>query len=283
MAAELGVAAGTEGGGTYAGVDPFEHEQRYLLTRAQAVSFFAGVGPRATVELYDRFRPISYTRTTYLDTDDLTYFRSCEGPVARRLRVREYAVASTLEETPMLSGICFLELKQNQGTARSKIRLSAPSAVLVALIEGSGNFDSEAAGLEQLTALRAIQDELTAAPVTARLTTWYRRSCATGEGGRVRITLDEGLAFCKPQPLGAPGEKVAPLGVAAYGPSRILEVKHWGDKPEWLSRATEGLTPTPGFSKFRMGMMALQQQGEAPEIMVARSTTPTLFLLGDEL
>src|SRR3954468_23684645 len=88
---------------SYPDLDPFEHEKRFLLTRAQAVTFFGAVGGRATVELYDRGRPLSFTRTTYLDTDDLSYFRSCEGPVARRLRIREYAVAASLTETPVLS------------------------------------------------------------------------------------------------------------------------------------------------------------------------------------
>src|SRR5215468_10196631 len=96
-------------------LDPFENEQRYVLTRAQTVAFYASIGTRVALELYDRSRPVSYTRTTYLDTEDFSYFRSCDGPVARRLRVREYAVAAAPGDTAFLSGVCFLELKQSSG------------------------------------------------------------------------------------------------------------------------------------------------------------------------
>src|SRR5262245_40400492 len=101
--------------------DPFEHEQRFILNRAQATAFYAAIGGRASLELYDRERPLSYTRTTYFDTDDFAYFRSCDGPVARRLRIREYAAGKRLGEPAVLSGICFLELKQHAGTTRSKV------------------------------------------------------------------------------------------------------------------------------------------------------------------
>jgi hypothetical protein len=268
-----------------ANVDPFEHEQRFVLTRAQVIAFYSAIGPRAALELYDKVRPISYTRTTYLDTDDFAYFRSCEGPVARRVRVREYAVASSLADTPVLSGISYLELKQNAGTSRSKVRISAPPAVLRGILQGGAQGDdvaAEVAQLEPLAALRAIQEELATGTLAPRLTTWYRRTCMTGEGGRVRITLDENLTFCRAQPLGDAGEAVGATDAFATGPARILEVKHWGETPEWLSRAVEGLSAAPNFSKFRMGMLALQQKGEAPELPVARTRTPapTLFVLG---
>jgi hypothetical protein len=275
-------------------VDPFEHEQRYILTRTQAVAFYAAVGPRASLEVYDRERPISYTRTTYLDSDDFSYFRSCDGPVARRLRVREYASAASVAEPPVLSGICFLELKQNAGTTRSKIRLSAPPAFLRALIErqnlpvsAGGRFDlgvpvsSTVDGGEPLAALRALQNELSERRMAPRLSTLYRRACLSGEGGRVRITLDENLTFCRPQPVGGAGALAPPADVIASGPARILEIKLWGEMPEWLSRAVEGLSPAPSFSKFRVGMLALKQQGSAPTLpeSSAGSTVPTLFLL----
>jgi hypothetical protein len=275
-------------------IDPFEHEQRFILTRAQAATFYAAVGPRASLELYDEVRPISYTRTTYLDTDDFAYFRSCDGPVARRLRVREYASASAPSEPAVLSSICFLELKQNAGTTRSKVRLSAPPAFLQQLIDGRDGGGGAASarklnalagapvcgGIEALAALTAIQAELAAAPMAPRLSTWYRRTCMTGESGRVRITLDEGLTFCRPQPLGQPGDRIEPRDVIATGPARILEIKFWGDAPEWLVRATVGLTGVPNFSKFRIGMLALAQHGAAPTLPEARTITPaTLFVL----
>lgn len=261
-------------------VDPFEHEQRFILTRAQAASFYAAVGPRAALELYDRQRPISYTRTTYLDTDDYAYFRSCEGPVAQRLRIREYASARALGEVPVLSGIAFLELKQNAGTTRSKVRLETDPAVLQRLVDGEP-LPAELAAPEQSAALAAVQRELADGRMAPRLSTIYRRTCMTGEGGRVRITLDEGLTFCRPHRLGAAGELADAREVIATGPARVLEIKHWGETPEWLARAVADLPPAPRFSKFRVGMLALAQKGLAPTLPPARTATPAqaLFIL----
>lgn len=238
--------------------DPFEFEERFLLTRAQVTRFFASLARHAAVEIYDRERPIAYTRTTYLDTDDYAFYRSCEGPVARRLRFREYAMAASLEDAPILSPLAYLELKQIAGTSRSKVRLSASPAVLHQLIERQGRCDG-LHGLEQQAALDVIQRELSNPTMAPRLTTWYRRAALTAEVGRIRITLDERLTFCRPQGAGVVGAEVAPpaADVFAAGPARILEIKRWGPRPDWLTRALIGLEPTADFSKFRMGMSAL--------------------------
>jgi len=276
-------------------IDPFEHEQRYILTRAQAIGFYEAIGPRALLELYDAERPICYTRTTYLDTDDYAYFRSCDEPVARRLRIREYAAAYAVGETPVLSGMCFLELKQSVGTTRSKIRLEAPPAVLQEILDGrraaSGPVvmpadaaaeraaESDGDGMEPLRAIEVLRSELAAGRLAPRLSTMYRRTCMTGEGGRVRITLDEGLIFSLPQPIGAAGEPAPARDVVATGPARVLEIKHWGETPEWLARAVDGLSPAPSFSKFRVGMLALKQHGAAPTLPEPIIGAPTLFVL----
>jgi hypothetical protein len=245
----------------YADLDPFEHEQRYLLTRAQAIAFLTGVKPRVTLELYDRARPLSFTRTTYLDDDAFTYFHSCAGGIARRLRLREYALAATMQEVPLLSGSCFLELKQSSGTTRSKIRLAAPPRTLERIIASDPAVELPrlpVPGAEQLAALAALRTELAPATLRPRVTTWYRRTCLMAEQGRVRITLDQDLVFCQPQRLGEPGEAAIPNDIVARGPTRVLEVKYWGDEPDWLRRATSELTAAPRFSKFRMGLLALE-------------------------
>jgi hypothetical protein len=266
--------------------DPFEHEERFLLTRKQVARFFSAITPRATLETYDRAKPVSYTRTTYLDTDDFAYFRSCEGPLARRLRVREYAMASTLEEPPVLSGIAFVELKQNAGTARSKVRLSADPDLLRRLLDRNQPRDAALATLEPLSALATIEREINTPSMAPRLTTWYRRACMTAEAGRVRITLDQNLTFYAPQTLGAVGEEVGPRvsDAIAAGPARILEIKLWGEMPGWLGEALSGLRPAPHFSKFRMGMMAMGQKLGAPalEPVEASAGSPTLFALTSE-
>jgi hypothetical protein len=246
-------------------VESVEHEERFVLTRAQVTRFFATVGARAAVETYDLARPIAYTRTTYFDTDDSRYLRSCEGAVARRLRLREYAMAASLEDVPVLSSTACLELKQNTGTARSKVRIQASPTLLRQLIERRGQRDPAFASLEPLSALATLEAELATHSIAPRLTTWYRRASLTAELGRLRITLDERLTFCRPQIVGIVGAEVAPSAadVVAPGPARILEIKYWGDRPEWLARALEGLEPAHGFSKFKMGMAAITRKLES--------------------
>jgi hypothetical protein len=247
-------------------VESSEHEERFILTRAQVTQFFATIGAHATVETYDRARPVAYTRTTYFDTDDAVYLRSCDGPIARRLRLREYAMAASLEDAPVLSAIACLELKQTMGTARSKVRLQASPTLLRRLIELRGQRDPAFAALEPLTALATMEQELAIATMAPRLTTWYRRAAMTAETGRVRITLDERLTFCRPQNVGVIGAEIARIAadVIAPGPARILEIKHWGDRPVWLAWALQGLEPAHRFSKFKMGMAAMNQRFGAP-------------------
>jgi VTC domain len=241
--------------------DPFDHEQRFLLSRTEMRRFLQAIAPRAAFEIYDPARPISYTRTTYLDTNDLAYFSSAEGAPARRLRVREYAVATSLKEEPVLSGVAFIELKQHEGPARSKMRLSATPAEIARLI---ARHDVHQPSPDATTPWSAIALELSLPTMAPRVATWYRRLCLTAEGRRVRITLDENLTFCRPQPIGDRGAPAAPPAreiVAAF-PARVLEVKHCGEMPIWLQPALEPLEPADGFSKFQMGMTALGHEAD---------------------
>jgi len=65
--------------------------------------------------------------------------------------------------------------------------------------------------------------------------------------------------------VGVVGAEVAPspADVIAPGPARIIEVKHWGDRPLWLSWALDGMEPAREFSKFKMGMAALNRKLES--------------------
>jgi len=264
--------------------DPFEFEERFLLTRAQVTRFFASLARHAAVEIYDRERPIAYTRTTYLDTDDFAFYRSCDGPIARRLRFREYAMAASLEDAPILSSLAVLELKQIAGTSRSKVRLSATPTVLRRLIERHGECDDPIA-IEQQAALSVIQQELRHPTMAPRLTTWYRRAALTAESGRVRITMDDRLTFCRPQIGGVIGAEIAPSpgDIFASGPPRILEIKRWGARPAWLTHALMGLEQTSDFSKFRMGMSALGSSlagrgASASRLPVSTTSAPAALL-----
>jgi hypothetical protein len=116
--------------------------------------------------------------------------------------------------------------------------------------------------LGPLPALATLSQQLAIASMAPRLTTWYRRASMTAESGRLRITLDERLTFCRPQIVGVVGAEVAPspADVIAPGPARILEIKHRGDRPIWLTWALDGLQPAHDFSKFKIGMAAMTRK-----------------------
>jgi hypothetical protein len=230
-------------------IDPLDRERRFLPSSAQLAAFIEAVraGPLPDADRVER--PASTVWTTYLDTDDLRCFHSCEGPVARRLRIREYDVGSGRgAATP-----CYLELKQTMGTTRSKVRLGAPVAVLARLIEGAGDFDGVFTNTGGI-ALRAIQQALSGSHFGPCVGTSYqRRLLASGPG--LRVTLDEGLTFIHPVTLGLPHGNRAAL---ALGPPRVLEVKYAARLPDWLGRALEALDAAPALSKFQLGMAAVQ-------------------------
>jgi hypothetical protein len=260
MDAVLDLPASTEDPNTEPADALIEREWRFLLSRPQTIAFLHAVRATTVPELYDRARPLAFTRTTYLDTLDRRYLRSCASKVARRLRLREYALAANLTEVPLLSGICFLELKQSAGARRTKVRLEAHPRALESLLAGVSNLALRNDSIESRAALAALRAEVEAHQPVPCLTTWYRRACLTADEGRVRITLDQDLCFCEPQRLGEQGEAATPNRIVARGPARILEVKYRGEAPAWLARATVGLPAAPHFSKFRAGMLALQRQ-----------------------
>jgi hypothetical protein len=249
-------------GAASSGEDPFTHELRFLLTRSETARFLEGAGTRAVLTTYDPEHPISYTRTTYLDTVDAAYLTSSVDEPARRLRVRQYAFAAATEEPPVFSGVGFVELKQHLGASRSKVRLAATAAEIAALLNAPA---LAAAGAASNDPVAIIARELAIPTMAPRLSTWYRRMCLTAPDAAVRLTLDEGLQFCRPQPIGRAGPPAAPAPreVVAAFPARILEVKHAGKLPGWLEQLLGALRPAPlHFSKFRMGMQALEHEHE---------------------
>jgi hypothetical protein len=230
-------------------VDPLGRERRFLPTDAQVSTFIdaltTGPVPDAASQVA---RP---TWTTYLDTSDRRYLRSCDGPIARRLRIREYEGATPGDQ----AAPCYLELKQTVGTSRSKVRLAAPIAVLARLVAGDpleGLLRDREPGD---VALRELALELAQGPLAPCVGTSYQRRCLVA-GPALRVTLDEDLTFFHPGALGAPHASQAALAV---GPSWVLEVKYGGLMPAWLSDALAGLDELPELSKFRLGMMAVQQ------------------------
>lgn len=239
----------------------FEHERKFVLNRLDAEHFLGIVGPRLALEVYDTGRPIAYTRTTYLDTEDQEYLRSCEeGPVARRLRIREYAAAPDLLAPPVLTGTCVLEMKESAGPVRAKARFEAAPEIIAHVVAMHGELPRGADDvLERMESLTTIRKRLRDGQPIARLTTWYRRVSLVGENRRIRVTMDEGITFCPPVAIGRAGERAEPEKVAGYGPGRVIEVKYRGDPPAWLIEAMDGLGENENFSKFREGMRAVRR------------------------
>ena len=130
--------------------------------------------------------------------------------------------------------------------------------------------------LEPLSAFVALEKELALPGMASCLTIWYRRASMIAESGCVRITLDERLTFCRAQIVGVVGAEVAPspADVIAPGPARILEIKHWGERPAWLAQAIGGLDPARSFSKFKMGMAALNRRLESLVHPIVPSVAP---------
>lgn len=207
-----------------------QHEHKYLLD-ADAARFVWAAASAHLKPMEDPARPIGFARTTYFDTRDLAYYRSARGPIARRIRVREYATATAPGAPPRLSDRCFLELKQSAGGLRVKTRIE----------------------LEPETVAERLASHPDA-PLAPVLTTWYRRS-SLAEDGCLRVTLDDEVCYCAPTAVGSPCAG-APPRVLARGPAFVLEVKRWGDAPAWLRRALRGLEEAVDFSKFSSGMQA---------------------------
>ncbi|HTM21109.1 MAG TPA: VTC domain-containing protein [Kofleriaceae bacterium] len=216
----------------YTAATESEREYRFLLARPAAESLIDTVAAHMRLVTYEQDRPFAYARTTYLDTADRAYYHSAEvGPVRRRLRVREYAAAAGPEETPVFTGVTFLELKESTGTTRDKKRRPI-----------------EADEIDQFMAESQVQP---------CLTTWYRRVSFAEDTGRVRVTMDEGILYAMPGGFGRAGEPVPGFEVVEYGPSRVIEVKLVGEPVDWIARPLAGLEEASDYSKFRMGMRAV--------------------------
>ena len=229
-----------------------EFEHKFVLTPDAAAALLERVRPHLSPIEFDAARPEAWTRTTYLDTSDLRYLRSSETPTHRRLRVREYA-AAPLGGPPVLTGRCFIELKENTGSVRTKIRCEAPSDDILALLRGevpSGRNADARTSAAWLAILKRVIEERPLPQVT----TWYRRESHGARG--VRITFDSNVTFCDPGLPGHAGEPATPGRVLERIDSTVVEVKLTGAAPAWLAPALLE-KESHGFSKFQRAMQAV--------------------------
>jgi hypothetical protein len=255
--------------------DELEHERRFILDRGQTEVFLAATADHLQLAEHHNQSPVAYTRTTYLDTDEMEYLSSCtddaagRGAIARRLRIREYAAAADTEASPILTGICFIELKESMGSMRKKRRFAAPRGVLANMVRCRGELEPGWAEPGAVAhSLVEIQRRLGRARLRSCLQTWYRRWSFRAKTEAIRVTLDEGLAFSRPPgvakmcasgPQSLSGQSAQPKQVASYGPGRVLEIKLKGRAPAWLVAAMDELPEAPEFSKFQTGMEVLMR------------------------
>lgn len=235
-----------------------EHERRFVVDRQQADQLLERLTGRLVLDDHHADTAACYSRTTYLDTDRLDYLASGSRSIARRVRIREYASASPADAPPVLGTRSYLELKESAGEIRSKKRVAAESSSLWSVIANQGaGFEALGAGSE---AWNAIEAELCNGTLRPRMTSWYRRWSFHAPEAAVRVTIDEGIAYCKPTLT----PEAEPTEVVGYGPGRVIEVKHRGNAPRWLTEALTGLPQDPAFSKFRHGMEHMRRAGLVP-------------------
>jgi hypothetical protein len=264
-------------------------EDKYLATADQARQFAAAVGARLA---HHRFRGDGANRlpgahhfvtTIYFDTPGRELYRAARSSTQHlKLRAKEYydlhpaltETATSVAQLVRFQPIVWLEVKHRDGAASGKQRIGIPkvdvpgffaegrlSAAMIAIQEEAYG----AAGREALTAVA----ELCAGcsePLRADCLVNYRRTAWQDDAGKVRLTIDTGLAFYQP-PADLWGRTAAlireTLGPpTANEPRRVIEVKTRGGMPAWLDELCGSLAlESVGFSKFAAASAAVHHAG----------------------
>lgn len=213
-----------------------QRELKMVLTANQAARVLAcGAGHLSEV-FYDRSQPVSYTRTTYLDTEAGALLHGDGSPLIRRVRIREYASAANGLANPALTGACYIELKQRVGDRRVKTRARIAAGWAARMLRGDCGYPAW------------LPHHLELQPQASVV--YRRRSYRESQTG-LRITLDSDLTIGEPTVPGAPIE----LQLHPPQRPRILEVKGSGPLPEWLRTACVALGVTPvSLSKYQLAM-----------------------------
>lgn len=224
---------------------PTERESRYLVSPAEARGFLARVAGHAALDVHDPVRPFAFVRSTYFDSDEHELFRS---QPRRRVLLREYAGAPVADGVPSLTGACAFEVVESSDGVRRKARINGGRAALLRLLRRGPDRP-----LDLALARAALQ--VTIGRLRPRLTTFFRRLSFTGD--RLRVTLDDRLAFARPVRLGGTGELAEPPDPVGRSPQLILAVKLADEPPAWLRAATADLLVVTRFSRFRDGILAI--------------------------
>lgn len=240
-----------------------EYELKFVVSLERARAFLGAMRDRLHVKVYDPAWPVAFTRTTYLDTPDWRYLRS-SGEVLRRLRIRQYAGAPDDGVPPRLTGLCFLEYKESAASRRRKARLRIfPEDIEALLLDPQSSL--AAYRQRDTDAADALLREMAGATLAPQLLTWYRRQSLLDAGGRIRVTLDTEIAFCRPlEPAVMSGLEpyaCGPVRSVGPAPACLLEIKYEHGPPEWLVTAARmlGVPPAVRLSKYVLGMQILER------------------------
>jgi hypothetical protein len=235
-------------------------EYRFVLERTVAEGMLRRAATWLAPAVHEPESPVTYCRTLYVDSQDGVFLRTFSGEAtASRVRVRQYAVASDRASAPRATAAVWLELKRTCGLERDKTRVEIGASAARALLAGQPVAPEERARIEAVPIFAEVAAGLAAGRFRPCLLTWYRR-WAVGSAP-LRITVDEGIAYCLPRAPGDPGEPAAPDAVIARDALAVLEVKQCGPTPAWLEGeiAALGRHLALRHSKFRAGMDALRQ------------------------
>ncbi|MCG8420343.1 MAG: VTC domain-containing protein [Proteobacteria bacterium] len=209
--------------------------------------------------VFDRDRPVAFAYTTYLDTDDGHFFHA-DGSVTSRLRVREYAAARRLDETPIWTGLCYLEYKHRWGALRQKHRWNMSQIAARGIVAALRNGDDPLRSLARLDRVPAWSRELRRATLRPFLCTWYR--CTTFRLGAARVTIDRDISFSAPFPDHRPPWAVAPFDQRS---SCIVEIKCCDLRA--LALLSDALADAGAMtlraSKYQLAVQAAQRRGLA--------------------
>ena len=223
-----------------------EFERKFVVPAESAARFLEAIESRTALELADRARPVSYNRTTYLDTPDRAFFRSGGTGIARKLRIREYANARVPGAPPAFSSEIYFEIKESGNGFRSKVRV--PLAGLAAEL-----FSSDM--LATHPSLSSIREVLAGQRVVPMLTTFYRRVRRTCLDAPVCVTVDTDVRFSPPVEPGCALICASPL---YFLRGAIIEIKTAGVLPAWLVDELGQAGEATAFSKFEHGMRLLE-------------------------
>lgn len=205
---------------------------------------------------YGNASPVTLVSTIYFDSSEHYYLRRARAgdTSSVKIRAREYMPLSDDAERKVLavSDFCYLERKERTGTIRDKYRIRITKQEVTPIIERQ--CDVPGGGV--------LRHEIVKHSLVPTVISMYERRVWAG-GDEVRITFDERVRYYRP-PQGLYNEfdamQPAELGApAAFGPKRILEVKHPANVPlpPELAELVAELPEATGFSKFLDGMSSI--------------------------